>query len=915
MTLYPVEEILKNSPSISVFLQESEKYYAHKHPIFKPELLEEHIELVGNYFSKIVTEQNIDVIIDGLIFEYISPFNQRAFYKELGNSLKSIFCNTVLFHDYGKINENFQADKDKMANPYFQKVNNGLDTKHSELGTYLFIVFSFNELNRQDWAKGEVQALLSFFILFQAYCIQKHHAPFLAKPFDELPIKYSVDTLCKYVNKLWGNLSDIITVQIPTNIQKLLNKYNELDQKNFPVEFPLYALVKLNYSLLTASDYIATTHYMSGWDKIATDFGIMSQELKMQMVANVKTSKPYNQIVYNNLNDFVFKWPTEKSNQNLNCLRTEMAIEVIQNIKRNLDKHLFYIEAPTGGGKTNLSMIALAELLSAEINTGRKYINKVFYVFPFTTLITQTYKSLKETFLFEDTEITQIHSKAGLQDKHSANDDQYGKDRLNYIDYLFANYPIILLSHIKFFEILKTNNKEENYLLHRLANSVVIIDELQSYNPSQWDKVMYMIDNYARLFNIKFILMSATLPKIGKLLGNNKELEFTYLITDKSKYFMNENFKGRVTFDFSLHNIKNIDKDGKSDFLNNLAQVVLEKSNEYYNNNGRVFSIIEFIFKKTATEFFKIAQAINDGFFDKMFILSGTILEPRRREIIEYIKNPGNREQNILLVTTQVVEAGVDIDMDLGFKDSSIVDSDEQLAGRINRNVNKAQCTLYVFNCDSASILYKKDLRFELLNNEIANKYETILSDKDFDLLYDAVINIKNTRNDSPYFEGLNSYKESIRKLDFPSANENFKLIDQANYSIFIPLDIPIRNPENNEENNFTESELLFLEKNNKHCPRDDFVYGQKVWEFYEELITSYKNEDFLLQKSNLRNIQGIMSKFIISIFAYSKDVDELKRSTKGYEKYGYFYLSHWYEGIYDYESGLDIPHLNYIFL
>ncbi len=57
------------------------------------------------------------------------------------------------------------------------------------------------------------------------------------------------------------------------------------------------------------------------------------------------------------------------------------------------------------------------------------------------------------------------------------------------------------------------------------------------------------------------------------------------------------------------------------------------------------------------------------------------------------------------------------------------------------------------------------------------------------------------------------------------------------------------------------------------------------------------------------------MSKFIVSIFAYSKDVEELKSIAKGYEKHGFFYLSHWYEGIYDYESGLDIPQLSGIFI
>mgnify|MGYP000335079520 CR=1 FL=1 len=84
-------------------------------------------------------------------------------------------------------------------------------------------------------------------------------------------------------------------------------------------------------------------------------------------------------------------------------------------------------------------------------------------------------------------------------------------------------------------------------------------------------------------------------------------------------------------------------------------------------------------------------------FFDEIYLLSGTILEPRRKEIIENLKTSEYRKMRVLLISTQVVEAGVDIDMDLGFKDKSIIDSEEQLAGRINRNVRKQSCKLYVF--------------------------------------------------------------------------------------------------------------------------------------------------------------------------------------------------------------------------
>jgi CRISPR-associated endonuclease/helicase Cas3 len=76
-----------------------------------------------------------------------------------------------------------------------------------------------------------------------------------------------------------------------------------------------------------------------------------------------------------------------------------------------------------------------------------------------------------------------------------------------------------------------------------------------------------------------------------------------------------------------------------------------------------------------------------------LFILSGDILEPQRKLIIKAIKD--DVYDKVIVVSTQVVEAGVDIDMDLGFKDRSLLDSDEQLAGRINRNASKKGCKVF----------------------------------------------------------------------------------------------------------------------------------------------------------------------------------------------------------------------------
>lgn len=170
------------------------------------------------------------------------------------------------------------------------------------------------------------------------------------------------------------------------------------------------------------------------------------------------------------------------------------------------------------------------------------------------------------------------------------------------------DYPITLMSHIKFFNILKTNVKESNYLIHRLANSVVIIDELQSYPPRMWNKIICLISWYAQYFNMKFILMSATLPKIGKLLmANDRQDPFTYLVPDRDKYFRNPNFCNRVSFDYSLLEKEKPNDDTKEAYLKELFNVVEEKSYQYSTENkdnvNGVFTIVEFITKRTANTF------------------------------------------------------------------------------------------------------------------------------------------------------------------------------------------------------------------------------------------------------------------------------------------------------------------------
>lgn len=930
-----VAAILKATLPINSFLLDAEKYYAHVSPKnmpvqLKPETLQEHIELVQKKFEMLCVTHHIDSVIDSLIFDFLQKYNLENDLKT-ADFVKKLFVNTVVFHDFGKINENFQANYDKMNNPYFQgkeRFQSAISTHHSALGAYLYIVKHLEEVNAFEPNK---KGLLSLCVLIFSYPIFKHHSKYLSDEYQNT-IGFSAEqTNCmkeyikNYQYVINANFSERFVLQ--ENTKKAFTQLG-----TYLNSFELYALTRLSFSMLTASDYLASSQYMSNNKLIINDFGVLNKERIdkfydfLSESDTLRNGKPnYNKSTFQKLKmGFELQNPKEQNGNNLNVLRQEMALEVIQNVRANSDKNLFYIEAPTGGGKTNLSMLATVELLKA--NDGK--LNKVFYVFPFTTLITQTYSAIIDTLGLEENEVTQLHSKAGYKSKEKDDKDKYGvpapesfkpkieqeesedglysDEKQNYVENLFVNYPFCLLSHVKFFDLLKTNEKEGNYMLHRLANSVVVIDELQSYNPSHWDKMMYFIRHFEKHFNIKFILMSATLPKLGDLeIIKDQTKDVIDLIPNaKRAYFLNPNFKQRVTFNYDL-----FERDDLK--LDEIATFLLSKSKEYAQKDfgaakpkESVYTIIEFIFKKTATEFFQEIEKINNHFFDEIFLLSGTILEHRRKYIINFLKNPENRKKRILLITTQVVEAGVDIDMDLGFKDRSMVDSEEQLAGRINRNVNKQDCTLYLFNLNKERIIYGQDKRYQETKRLKTADYKRILDEKDFDYLYNKVVANVQHWNESSETDRQNNkgllkyYRSNIEKLKFQSAHFEFKLIDQENVSCFIPMAIPTQVEGTNNgtlDAVFSKNELDFLALYNVFPNQKNEIDGSQVFDIYLDFVQNKRA--FITQKIGEKTLQGIMSKFIFSLFASDKIKSQIVLfSDEVKSEYGYKYVERWHE-------------------
>lgn len=203
------------------------------------------------------------------------------------------------------------------------------------------------------------------------------------------------------------------------------------------------------------------------------------------------------------------------------------------------------------------------------------------------------------------------------------------------------------------------------------------MDEIQSYRNELWKEIIHFLRSFADILNIKIIIMSATLPNLDLLLeqqDHENPVQTYSLVQNRNRYFTHSLFRDRVKLDFNLL------KRGKMLLEQVLEHVksVLEQRKQAGQGNRM---LIEFIKKKTARRIYNMLLEQKLGKDEHgSFYLS-----------------------NVIVVATQVVEAGIDIDMDVGFKDISLLDSEKQFLGRLNRSCLRDYCQAYFFDCDEAS--------------------------------------------------------------------------------------------------------------------------------------------------------------------------------------------------------------------
>ena len=499
------------------------------------ETINEHIQLCTKYLKEIFKLKKLDSILKSFNISLGEGLSNEG--KEMFNEL---FFNTITFHDTGKINPFFQ--KNKMNNPVMNYLNppKNLKSDHSKLSAYIYLGTYLNKLNRLS--RNDI-GLIKPIVYINAFVISRHHAKiddFRTYFMDKLD---SDDILEKRIIE-WMNDEKFISQFTEKLSLDSLNtdEYNyifeKLEKYEMNIQIDLYAYVRFLYSLLVFCDYYATSEfYGDNKNNVMlkdADFGeIIELYDNSELVTKIRK------------NDI--------GKEKINALRTKVFLEAERNLLENIDKNIFYLEAPTGSGKSNTALN-----LSLRLIENDDSLNKIIYVYPFNTLVEQNLASLNKIFGNSKAmnNIAVVNSTTPLKKDEDENfSDEYQKALL---DRQFLTYPIILTTHVGLFDTFFGNNRESAFGLCQYANSVIVLDEIQNYRIEIWNEMIIFLKEFAQILTLKIIIMSATLPDL-ELLTDDRSNSVS-LITNPQEYFLNPIFKDRVKTDYSLINVENTEE-------------------------------------------------------------------------------------------------------------------------------------------------------------------------------------------------------------------------------------------------------------------------------------------------------------------------------------------------------------------
>jgi CRISPR-associated endonuclease/helicase Cas3 len=658
-----------------------------------------------------------------------------------------------LLHDIGKADRKFQEKIQKNSR---RKVN------HSSAGArvLLNLLMEYSAVSSNELSENQKNNIGLFFEIY-AYVITSHHGLydiptdngsriFFRLKYDEEVQYYFNDDVLSFLKNLENKYSLDCTELVSealnefvTIMKKLSDMSNSGDSE---VEDAYYnaLYVRLLSSILRQADILDTINSYSIQ---------ISPFSATELLAKKQTYVDKTEQLYATFQD---------SKTDINVIRTDIADQARERGIKD-GPGIYRMNLPTGSGKTNLSLrYAVHQMLYQ----GR---SRFIYVAPFLSILEQNAKHIKD--VLDDEDILEHHSNIvespSLAD-YGPSSDESELEGLNASmrSYLTESWDglVILTTSVQFFNTLVKGKSANLRRFSSLINSVIILDEIQSY-PVKTTYNFNLIFNFLKIvMNVNLVLCTATQPTLdtgalihrisyGDCTGNNKELvemsEKQRKIFNRNEYYLLE--------------------DGNEIGIESITDEILSFPEESF--------LVIVNTKKAAKLLFEDITASNSTSDRTIYYLSTNLCPKHRQLIIEQIRDDLSVEKPIVCVSTQLIEAGVDVDFSRVIRSYAGIDNIIQAAGRCNREGRRTRGIVYLANLANS---VENVNRLEDIRNKKNRTKEILFPYKGSSGSLDIFSLVE------PFYESF--FSNLSEELCFPSAKDKGSLLDDLsinNYSYF----------------------------------------------------------------------------------------------------------------------------------
>lgn len=517
---------------------------------------------------------------------------------------------------------------------------------------------------------------------------------------------------------LWDKMKKVVETLMSLLVKDIPNKKEKLSDCR---SFLLACMQRLLLSILIDADWEATTDFMSDVDTLTKRSSLDTTKIFS------KAGENFESYMKNIHHSICFSKLTEREKKIIegrNRLQEEC---------REFAKHpagIYCLPIPTGGGKTLSSLAYALEYCKRHPETER-----IIYVSPYIS-ITEQNAAVFRVAIGQEEWVLEHHSSVAKDAERE--DEDYRKNRFVQQDINWEE-PFICTTFVQFMNTLFSDQSGSIRRMHRLVNSVIIIDEVQSMPIKCVHTFNQMINFLNAVCNANIILCTATQPALGEAEHPVCYSEPKCMIKEVESWF----------YWFDRVKIHIPESDQKFTF-ESLRDEILRKIDKYQ-------SILVILNTKSAVG--KLYDLLKVFPIYVEYLTTNLCAQHRSDKIEEIKKKMSEGQEKIVVVSTNLIEAGVDISFECVYRSMTGLDSLAQSAGRCNRNGEMEVGVLHLIQIEGENTGNMTELLQNIrVAEQIMYHYRKSGNDNGENLLMPKWMDI--------YFKKV--YFNAAHKMDFP---------------------------------------------------------------------------------------------------------------------------------------------------